>query len=558
MATRIKCSFCDYVMNVPDAAMQEAAQRGRLEWMCLGCGSPIVVEAPLSAADSALIAPPPEMSATHVSSPPHAANSRVKSVLSPTGDRETTPGTPQAMPKAAQPPRASGPAKAAMPPRASGPTKAMEPPKASGLSAKAQAPAKATDVSHEAAHLPEVPKSKDTQPALGAPPPPAHSLPEHSSPRRTLIPPPPPPPGVRRPSSLPPPPLQAFGMVRSRPNALPPLPVPPPPPALPSELHAKHDSGVQPMQEPEPARLSGATPPPIETHHDMAAPSPLPSHEQVSNVDHTFVPTQRSVQAPRWVYGALAAIALGSGAAGYLLRQPDQAAPTSVQSREPQSGEPARAAAPPLRQATLTDEGAARVVAATYAADGKAAAPSDAKATAALPAVEAAVGVSAEAKPKLRDAEPARQLEAPKEPAPSSLPSPEAPASDEKQEATAAAEPAAAASPPAPGASPPAEKIVLEEEAAPPPGPFDKEAARIALEVAGARAQGCRKETDPSGMARIIVTFAPSGRVTSATVSGEPYAGTETGGCLASAFRGAIVPAYAGSPVTVSKTITVK
>jgi hypothetical protein len=141
----------------------------------------------------------------------------------------------------------------------------------------------------------------------------------------------------------------------------------------------------------------------------------------------------------------------------------------------------------------------------------------------------------------------------------------------ESADAIAPADPAAASTPPT------SEKVVLAEEAAPngagsdataqegapepaPPSanPFDKEAARIALEVAGARAMSCRQEGDPSGTARMLVTFAPSGRVTTATVAGPPYAGTALGGCLATAFRGAIVPAYAGSPVTVSKTVVIR
>ena len=46
--------------------------------------------------------------------------------------------------------------------------------------------------------------------------------------------------------------------------------------------------------------------------------------------------------------------------------------------------------------------------------------------------------------------------------------------------------------------------------------------------------------------------------VTAATVASAPYAGTALGSCLATAFRGAIVPAYAGSPVTVSKTVVIR
>jgi hypothetical protein len=331
-----------------------------------------------------------------------------------------------------------------------------------------------------------------------------------------------------------------------------------------SELHAHHASGVQAMHNHEPERISGSTPPPIVTNQIVPAPSPHPSVERVSNPDHTLAPTQRSVQAPRWVYGALAAIALASGAAGYLLRQPDVAASTSAQPHQPKSEDPTRSPVPPLRQATLTGEGSARVVAATYASP-------DAKAAAAAPtpAGSPAVATPPEAKPKASEGEAARGMEKPKE-APPVPPGATPPAESkdakaaEEKEATVAGEHGATA--PGPGAATSPEKVVLEEEPeaaaqeaapAPPAGPFDKEAARIALEVAAARAQGCRKPTDPSGTARIIVTFAPSGRVTSASVSSEPYAGTETGGCVASAFRGAIVPAYAGSPVTVSKTIVI-
>ncbi len=89
------------------------------------------------------------------------------------------------------------------------------------------------------------------------------------------------------------------------------------------------------------------------------------------------------------------------------------------------------------------------------------------------------------------------------------------------------------------------------------PGPFDKSAAVTALSVAEGQASVCRKAGDPSGTARVVVTFAPSGRVTSATVSGPPFAGTSTGGCIASRFRSARVPVFTGSHVTVSKTVVI-
>ena len=54
------------------------------------------------------------------------------------------------------------------------------------------------------------------------------------------------------------------------------------------------------------------------------------------------------------------------------------------------------------------------------------------------------------------------------------------------------------------------------------------------------------------------ITFAPSGRVTSANISGPPFAGTPTGGCIAAALRKARVPAFDGDRVTVSKTIVIQ
>lgn len=95
------------------------------------------------------------------------------------------------------------------------------------------------------------------------------------------------------------------------------------------------------------------------------------------------------------------------------------------------------------------------------------------------------------------------------------------------------------------------------EESAP-LAPFDRAAATTALQVAEGQAAACRSAGDPSGTARVVVTFAPSGRVTSAVVAGPPFAGTPTGGCIASRFRAARVPAFEGSYVTVAKTVVVQ
>ncbi len=86
---------------------------------------------------------------------------------------------------------------------------------------------------------------------------------------------------------------------------------------------------------------------------------------------------------------------------------------------------------------------------------------------------------------------------------------------------------------------------------------FDKAAASSALGGAMGQAAGCKQSGDPSGVAHVQVTFAPSGRVTVANISGPPFAGTATGGCIARAFKTASVPPFAGDPVTVSKTVQI-
>jgi len=102
----------------------------------------------------------------------------------------------------------------------------------------------------------------------------------------------------------------------------------------------------------------------------------------------------------------------------------------------------------------------------------------------------------------------------------------------------------------------------FEAHNAPPPAApdteFDRAAARNALTSAASQASSCRKQGDPSGTANLTITFAPSGRVTSAQIQGPPFSGTPTGGCIASTMRRASVPAFSGDYVTVSKTIVVQ
>jgi hypothetical protein len=88
--------------------------------------------------------------------------------------------------------------------------------------------------------------------------------------------------------------------------------------------------------------------------------------------------------------------------------------------------------------------------------------------------------------------------------------------------------------------------------------PFNSEAATAALNQAAASSLACRKEGDPAGAATVIVRYAPSGRVTSATVEAGPFAGTLTGGCVAMIFRKAWIPPFTGDFVTVKKTVALK
>ncbi|HEY6463260.1 MAG TPA: zinc-ribbon domain-containing protein [Polyangiaceae bacterium] len=101
-------------------------------------------------------------------------------------------------------------------------------------------------------------------------------------------------------------------------------------------------------------------------------------------------------------------------------------------------------------------------------------------------------------------------------------------------------------------------------EAAPPPAaaaggadtPFNMGEAKAQLGAIAGSVQGCKKG-DASGTGHVVVTFAPNGRATSAVVTGPPFAGTPTGACVASRFHGAHVPAFSGSPFSVSKHFTI-
>ncbi len=97
-----------------------------------------------------------------------------------------------------------------------------------------------------------------------------------------------------------------------------------------------------------------------------------------------------------------------------------------------------------------------------------------------------------------------------------------------------------------------------EKAASDAPGPFNTTAASAALTAAAGSASSCRKEGDPSGVANVTVTFSPSGRAINANVQGPPFAGTVTGGCIASRMRSAKVPPFSGDRITVKKVVVIQ
>lgn len=88
--------------------------------------------------------------------------------------------------------------------------------------------------------------------------------------------------------------------------------------------------------------------------------------------------------------------------------------------------------------------------------------------------------------------------------------------------------------------------------------PFNVGAAKAALSAAAANSAACGKPGGPTGAGRVQLTFATSGRVASASIVSGPFGGTAVGGCVVSAFRGARVPAFTGTPQTVSKSFKIQ
>ncbi len=151
-------------------------------------------------------------------------------------------------------------------------------------------------------------------------------------------------------------------------------------------------------------------------------------------------------------------------------------------------------------------------------------------------------------------------------------PPPEATATEAPAAATAAATtaPAAPTAPPAtptpvaaapvaaaPAAAPHPQAAPVAAHAAEVDQPFNMGEAKSRLAAAAAGVQACKKPDGPVGTGRVVVVFAPSGAVQSATVTGPPFEGTPTGACAGARFRGVHVPAFSGSPFSATKSFTI-
>lgn len=187
----------------------------------------------------------------------------------------------------------------------------------------------------------------------------------------------------------------------------------------------------------------------------------------------------------------------------------------------------------------------------------KPAPPTPQNAAAAKPTASAASAGSAEP-PVNTPAETAHATAAPAQPPGADhARSPTKHAKTRPEKHASASKPSPAATAPEPKSEPTATASASAAPAKPLP-PFNRTAAISALGAAAGAASSCRKQSEPSGTAHVVITFAPSGRVTTARVNGPPYAGTPTGGCIASRMRSAHVPPFSGGFVTVSKTVIIR
>jgi hypothetical protein len=86
---------------------------------------------------------------------------------------------------------------------------------------------------------------------------------------------------------------------------------------------------------------------------------------------------------------------------------------------------------------------------------------------------------------------------------------------------------------------------------------FDPAATKGPLAEAAGQAQACKQSGGPTGKVTVVVTFEPNGKVSSATITDAPFAGTATATCVSAALKRATIAPFSGLPGTVSKTFTI-
>jgi type IV secretory pathway VirB10-like protein len=105
-------------------------------------------------------------------------------------------------------------------------------------------------------------------------------------------------------------------------------------------------------------------------------------------------------------------------------------------------------------------------------------------------------------------------------------------------------------------AGPPETRLPDSSEAPPARPTIDQGALRAAFAEGEAKAKACLGATSPTGTARFSVTFAPTGEVVGAIISGAPFANTLEGQCMTAKFRSVRVPPFTGGEVIVRKSIS--
>ena len=86
---------------------------------------------------------------------------------------------------------------------------------------------------------------------------------------------------------------------------------------------------------------------------------------------------------------------------------------------------------------------------------------------------------------------------------------------------------------------------------------FDAAVTKAPLAQAASDAQACKQSGGPTGKVTVVVTFDPNGKVSGATITDAPFAGTATGACISSALKRATIAPFSGLPGTVSKTFSI-